>query len=123
MARSEEFESISENQLIDLIGSDDLETESGEEEEVFRAVMRWAESSSQAITRAHETSGSVSWSGPEFVSNQAPRFDSLHNVLSHVRLPRVSPYFLHDCVATERYRLTLLTHNNNIVYAEFILDK
>ena len=110
VARSEEFESISENQLIDLIGSDDLETESGEEEEVFRAVMRWAESSSQAITRAHETPGSVSWSGPEFVSNQGPRFDSLHNVLSHVRLPRVSPYFLHDCVATERYHGKLLTN-------------
>ena len=107
MARSEEFESISETQLIDLISSDELETETGEEEEVFRAVMRWAESSSQSITRNDETSGSVSWTGPEFVSHQGPRFGSLQNVLSHVRLPRVSPYFLHDCVATERYVLNL----------------
>ena len=105
MARSEEFESISESQLIELISSDDLETETGEEEEVFRAVMRWAESSSQATEvrkQWNEASGSASWAGPEFISNQGPRFDSLHNVLSHVRLPRVSPYFLHDCVATER---------------------
>ena len=40
MSQSDEFEAISETQLIDLISSDDLETESGDEEEVFRAVMK-----------------------------------------------------------------------------------
>ena len=84
-----------------MISSDDLETESGEEEEVFRAVMRWAEST-QAVGGNDAPTCSVSWVGPEFGGVRGPRCDSLHNVMSHVRLPRVSPYFLHDCVATQR---------------------
>jgi len=84
-----------------LISGDDLETESGEEEEVFRAVMRWAESS-QAVVGNDGSPRSVSWAGSEFGGVKGPRCDSLHNVMSHVRLPRVSPYFLHDCVATQR---------------------
>ena len=76
VVQCEEFEDCQKNQLIDLISNDDLETETGEEEEVFRAVMQWAE------------------------SRQADncRKAALPFVLAAVRLPLVSPYFLHDCV-------------------------
>ena len=84
-----------------MISSDDLETESGEEEEVFRAVMRWAENS-QAVVGNDGAPCSVSWAGSELAVVRGPRVGNLHHVLSHVRLPRVSPYFLHDCVATQR---------------------
>ena len=95
---SEEFESISESHLIDLISSDDLRTKTGEEEEVFRAVIRWAES-----PQAEVETENTSWVGVEHVGNRgSSRSNTLHNVLSHVRLPRLSPYFLHDCVATQR---------------------
>ena len=103
MSQSDEFEAISETQLIDLISSDDLETESGDEEEVFRAVMKWAENS-QGTVMVNDNIGacSVSWPGSESASFRGPRASSLHHVLYHVRLPMVSPYFLHDCVATQR---------------------
>ena len=98
MSLSEEFESISESHLIDLISSDDLRTKTGEEEEVFRAVIRWAESPQDEVGNK----GSF-WAGVEHVGyRSSSRSDTLHNVLSHVRLPRLSPYFLHDCVATQR---------------------
>ena len=71
----EEFDTISESQLIDLISSDELEVE--KEEEVFNAVLKWVD-------------------GPD--SGCANRKIRLHRVLAHVRLPLVSPYFLHDCV-------------------------
>ena len=102
MSRSEEFEAISESQLIDLISSDELETESGEEEEVFRAVMRWAENF-QTVVGNDGAACSVPWTGSDLAGVRGPsNVGNLHHVLSHVRLPRVSPYFLHDCVATQR---------------------
>ena len=63
--------------------------------------MRWAESS-QTVIANDGSPCSVSWEGSELPGVRGPRFDTLHTVLSHVRLPRVSPYFLHDCVATQK---------------------
>ena len=71
--------SISECQLIDLISNDELEVSKGEEEVVFNAVLKWVEASGD-VTEAEK------------------RKKGFHRVLSHVRLPHLSPYFLHDCV-------------------------
>eukprot|EP00094_Tigriopus_californicus_P004616 TCALIF_04444-PA protein Name:"Similar to klhl20 Kelch-like protein 20 (Xenopus laevis)" AED:0.12 eAED:0.12 QI:148/1/0.88/1/0.87/0.88/9/0/660 len=68
----EEFLSVGQSQLIELISSDDLECE--REEDVFQAVLKWLE--------FHPESRE-----PEF-----------HRVLAHVRLPLLSPYFLLDHV-------------------------
>lgn len=75
LVNGDEFESISETQLIDLMSSDDLEVD--REEEVFNAVLKWVEA---------DEGGCVQ------------RKSRLHRVLAHVRLPLVSPYFLHDLV-------------------------
>ena len=98
VSHSDEFDFISESQLIDLISNDDLETESGEEEEVFRAVMRWAEN----IQEENNANSGAVWAGAELATARVSRGTNLHHVLSHVRLPKVSPYFLHDCVETHR---------------------
>ncbi len=74
--KGEEFVSVGQSQLIELISSDDLECD--REEDVFTAVMRW-----------------LSWS-------RETRETEFHRVLAHVRLPLLSPYFLHDCVEKER---------------------
>ena len=81
-----------------MISNDDLETESGEEEEVFRAVMKWAENARGGNTAVC----GEEWVGVDLAAVRTSRGANLHRVLSHVRLPRVSPYFLHDCVATHR---------------------
>jgi len=69
----EEFEAIPESQLVDLISSDELEVH--REEDVFNAVIKWAECKADTCRKTR-----------------------LHAVLAHVRLPLVSPYFLHDWV-------------------------
>ena len=69
--------------------------------------MKWAENETGGggnIYRVvNEASGVAKHTGAD-VGNMInhSRAESLHLVLSHVRLPRVSPYFLHDCVATHR---------------------
>ena len=79
VVKSDEFVSISESQLVDLISNDELEVNNGEEEVVFNAVLKWVEASGD-VTEAEK------------------RKKRFHHVLSHVRLPHLSPYFLHDCV-------------------------
>jgi hypothetical protein len=56
-----------------------LEVTNGEEEVVFKAVLNWVKANGEA----------------EEAETRKSRF---HLVLSHVRLPLLSPYFLHDCV-------------------------
>jgi len=79
VVNSDEFVSISENQLIDLISNDDLEVNNGEEEVVFKAVLKWVEAGGD-------------------LKEAEDRKERFHLVLSHVRLPLLSPYFLHDSV-------------------------
>lgn len=74
--KGDEFLSIAQSQLIDLISSDDLECL--REEQVYEAAIRW-------LDAARETRE------PEF-----------YRVLAHVRLPLLSPYFLNDCVDKSR---------------------
>ena len=71
----EEFLSLPQSKLIEFVSSDDLCVDN--EEVVFNAVMRWL--------RHDEAAHGV----------------DLHKVLEHVRLPLLSPYFLHDCVAAQ----------------------
>ena len=58
--------------LIEMISSDDLEVD--KEETVFHACLRWLTS-----------------------QQRVPK--SFHPVLEHVRLPLLTPYFIHDVVA------------------------
>lgn len=69
----EEFEKLGQAKLVELIRDDDLYIES--EEEVFNSVVRWLD---------HD---------PD------TRSLNFQDVLEHVRLPLLSPYFLFDCVA------------------------
>ncbi|XP_065570128.1 kelch-like protein diablo [Artemia franciscana] len=75
VSQHEEFINLPADKLVEIISSDDLEVD--KEEETFAAVLRWLH---------HDLSG---------------RQDHLHKVLEHVRLPLCSPYFLHDCVASQ----------------------
>lgn len=70
----DEILSILPSKLIQFINSDDLEVE--KEETVFQVVLRWYNHS------------------PE------ERSKDFAEVLKYVRLPLISPYFLHDCVAS-----------------------
>ena len=72
----EEFVSVGQSQLIDLISSDDLECD--REEQVFLAVVKWLD------------------------ANRESRETEFHRVLAHVRLPLMSPYFIFDRVEKER---------------------
>ncbi len=72
VCQQEEFLKLGQTKLNEFISEDKLFVET--EEVVFNAVMKWLE---------HE---------PDTHSNQ---FDK---VLEHVRLPLLSPYFVHDCV-------------------------
>ena len=65
----EEFITISEAKLIEIISSDDLEVD--KEETVFHACLKWLNS-----------------------QQRVPK--SFHPVLEHVRLPLLTPYFIHD---------------------------
>ena len=71
----EEFVGLSQSKLIELISSDELCVDN--EEVVFNAVMRWLNHDEKA------------------------HWEELHKVLEHVRLPLLSPYFLHDCVESQ----------------------
>lgn len=68
----EEFLGLTANKLIELTSSDELEVD--KEEAVFQAVARW------------------------YNHNPEARKVDFHKVLETVRLPLLSPYFLHDCV-------------------------
>ena len=68
----DEFLHLSQDKLVELISDDDLTVDS--EEIVFSAVMKWLDFD---------------------FDNYSKEF---HKVLQHVRLPLLSPYFLHDYV-------------------------
>ena len=70
IVNGEEFVAVGQSQLIELVSSDDLECE--READVFEAVVKW-----------------LNWS-------RETRETEFHRVLAHVRLPLLSPYFLHD---------------------------
>ncbi|XP_067003128.1 kelch-like protein diablo isoform X2 [Anabrus simplex] len=72
VGHGEEFLGLSPAKLVEFISSDELQVE--REETVFQAVIRW------------------------FNHNPEQRRADFHKVLEHVRLPLLSPYFLHDCV-------------------------
>ena len=67
----EEFINISEVKLVEIISSDDLEVD--KEETVFHACLKWLNS-----------------------QERVPK--SFHQVLEHIRLPLLTPYFIHDVV-------------------------
>ncbi|XP_063244711.1 uncharacterized protein LOC134545858 isoform X3 [Bacillus rossius redtenbacheri] len=75
IAHGEEFVSLSAPKLVEFISSDDLMAE--KEETVFQAVIRW------------------------YSHDPDSRKQDFHKVLEHVRLPLLSPYFLHDCVESQ----------------------
>ncbi|KAK7792616.1 hypothetical protein R5R35_009149 [Gryllus longicercus] len=72
VGNGEEFLGLSPSKVVEFISSDDLVVD--REESVFQVVMRW------------------------FMHSPEPRKIEFHRVLEHVRLPLISPYFLHDCV-------------------------
>jgi len=72
VCRQEEFLELNESKLIEIFSNNDIFVES--EETVFLAAIRWVD------------------------HDRASRGANFHRVLEHVRLPLVSPYFLHDCV-------------------------
>jgi len=67
----DEFSNITEAKLIEIISSDDLEVD--KEETVFHACIKW-------------------------LNNQQRVPKSFHHVLEHIRLPLLTPYFIHDVV-------------------------
>jgi len=67
----DEFLTITESKLIEIISSDDLEID--KEESVFHACLKW-------------------------LNNQQRVPKSFHHVLEHIRLPLLTPYFIHDVV-------------------------
>lgn len=67
----DEFITISEAKLIEIISSDDLEVD--KEETVFHACIKW-------------------------LNNQQRVPKSFQHVLEHIRLPLLTPYFIHDVV-------------------------
>ena len=67
----DEFVSITEGKLIEIISSDDLEVD--KEETVFHACIKWLAA-----------------------QQRVPK--SFHKVLEHIRLPLLTPYFIHDVV-------------------------
>ena len=73
VSRQDEFLTLTQAKLIELLSDDELSAEG--EETVFQAAVRWLDNDRHA---------------------HAPEF---HHVLEQVRLPLLSPYFLHDCVA------------------------
>jgi len=72
VCRQEEFLDLNESKLVEILSNDDIFMES--EETVFLAAIRWLD------------------------HDPASRSANFDRVLEHVRLPLVSPYFLHDCV-------------------------
>ncbi|GBO13346.1 Kelch-like protein 20, partial [Araneus ventricosus] len=72
--KHEEMLSLSQSKFIELISSDTLNVE--REETVFEAVLLWLN------------------------QDVAARSEDFHLVLEQVRLPLMSPYYLHDCVAS-----------------------
>lgn len=73
VCQQEEFLALSQSKLVEFVSDDTLHVES--EEVVFNAAAQWLE---------HD---------PE------TRIEEFPCVLEHVRLPLLSPYFLHDCVS------------------------
>jgi len=72
VCKQEEFLELNEEKLIEIFANNDIYVES--EETIFLAAIRWLE------------------------HNRTSRAVNFDRVLEHVRLPLVSPYFLHDCV-------------------------
>lgn len=71
IVEGEEFLSISEAKLVEIISSDELQVE--KEETVFYSSIKWLQA-----------------------QERVPK--CFHNVLQHVRLPLLTPYFIHDVV-------------------------
>ncbi|XP_066546115.1 kelch-like protein diablo isoform X2 [Amia ocellicauda] len=71
VCRQEEFLSLCADKLTEIIASDHLNVP--KEETVFEAAMLWLEKS-------------------------APRKQSFEKVLEHIRLPLISPYYIHDVI-------------------------
>ena len=67
----DEFVTITEAKLVEIISSDDLEVD--KEETVFHACIKWLNA-----------------------QQRVPK--SFHHVLEHIRLPLLTPYFIHDVV-------------------------
>lgn len=72
----EEFLNLSRAKLVELVSSDALDVP--REEDVFTAALNW------------------------FNHQPDARKEGFHKVLESVRLPLLSPYFLHDCVAKQK---------------------
>ncbi|KAG8177186.1 hypothetical protein JTE90_015794 [Oedothorax gibbosus] len=73
VCRQEELVSLSVGKLVELLSSDALNVD--REEDAFEAVLRWLN------------------------HDPTQRGDNFHQVLEQVRLPLLSPYYLHDWVA------------------------
>ncbi|RWS24045.1 kelch-like protein 18, partial [Leptotrombidium deliense] len=76
VAKSEEFLSLNFNEITEIISKDELNVSA--EEKVFEAVMTWVKKDEQN------------------------RKEYLPNLLTHVRLPLLTPQYLTDYVATEQ---------------------
>ncbi|XP_039631374.1 kelch-like protein 3 [Polypterus senegalus] len=74
VCRQEEFLSLCADKLTEIIASDELNVE--KEETVFEAVMLWLE-------------------------KNADRQHAFEKVLEHIRLPLISPYYIHDIIETQ----------------------
>ncbi|XP_043247543.1 kelch-like protein diablo isoform X2 [Amphibalanus amphitrite] len=72
----EEFLNLSLPKLVEFVSSDELQV--AREEDVFTAVLNW------------------------FNHQPDARKEGFYKVLENVRLPLLSPYFLHDCVSKQK---------------------
>ena len=83
VCEQEEFLNLVQSKLVEFVSDDGLTVDS--EELVFSAVMKWMD---------HDPDG---------------HSQDFHKVLEHVRLPLLSPYFLHDCV--EKHKIITDSEN------------
>ncbi len=119
VCQEEEFVTLTESKLVEFLSDDELCVES--EEVVFNAVMRWLDHSRENrskvcdrvdfvfylcivmfVPKADSNSTVfVPMMGVDFSNCLFSFLQNFHNVLKHVRLPLLSPYFLHDCVENQ----------------------
>ncbi|XP_069093325.1 kelch-like protein 20 isoform X2 [Pleurodeles waltl] len=74
VCRQEEFLSLCRDKLTEIVASDDLNV--SKEETVFEAVMLWLE-------------------------KEPSRKQSFEKVFEHIRLPLISPYYIHDVIESQ----------------------
>ncbi|XP_078502015.1 kelch-like protein 24 [Lissotriton helveticus] len=74
VCRQEEFLSLCRDKLTEIVASDDLNV--SKEETVFEAVMLWVE-------------------------KEPSRKQSFEKVFEHIRLPLISPYYIHDVIESQ----------------------